>query len=513
MNSIGWLSARLVDDPDGPVLVDDRGTLARWRIAQLRVSEGAVAAPAATAWEIDEVTQTLVADSVRVTLRHSIDQTWSLRILVHNTGDVPIRLNRLALAVDTGPDWTAWAACDGAEAMVTVLPHGPGRLLGFTVLQGELRRDGAQLVIDDLLLAPGAQHVVRIRGDWYASGSELARHRPTAVPAREWWEVGTVVELDHPDQALVASRAIPDDEELAPYEGELTSYDGELTSYDGARVTELDPGRPGRIIIELAGPRGRCEVAAGFAPGLADLVAIFLEHAERRWPTGRQGLRIDSVADGVILQHHDRFGDRGPIRYDDGHDALDGLVERMADEGPLAVALLAEQALRTGDPVLAERASVALSTLGPDPARMVVMLPVMAARAMTGLDPTPPPPAASAAPASPQLSGSHPLTTLLAAAVTDPHQRETAMRQLGAHWGLGLHGQRLELADLVEDARLLALASLLGQFDPPQPSGWVLEWEELITREHCRLRGELWLRLAADPETVAPGLAWLLLAP
>lgn len=499
MNSIGWLGTQLVDEVEGPRLVDGRGLIARWRVTELTTADSepppraALPPPATTIWEVDEATQTLDADPIRVSLRHSIDQTWSIRILIHNTGPEPIRLHRLALAMEVGEDWTPWAACDGAEAMVAVLPYGPGQILGFAVLQGELRRDRTQLVIDDLLVAPGAQHVLRLRGDWHSSATELARKRPTAVPTRDWWEVGTVVEIDHPDQALLGSRSIPDDEDLAPYDAE--------------RSTELEPGRPGQVTVELAGPRGRAEVVVGFAPALADLVASFLEQAERRWPVGRQGMRIDSVADGVVLQHHDRFGDRGRIRYDDGQDALDGLIERMGDEGPFAAALLAEQALRTADPALAERASRALATVGPGAAREVVMLPVMAARVMTGLAPEPPRPQFSALPGPPTLVSS------LAAAIAEPAQRDAAVRSVGAHWGLGLYGRRLAAPDLVADARLVALASVVSQFDPPQPPGWVLEWDELVAQQHCRLRGELWLRLESEPETVAAALAWLLLAP
>src|SRR5699024_5329811 len=156
--------------------------------------------------------------------------------------------------------------------------------------------------------------------------------------------------------------------------------------------------------------------------------------------------------------------------------------------------LLARQAMLTGDPELAERATAE------------------SARAGVGL-----------ALVAPEVLAARRLTGLAALVPTDTGQRLAAdhgpgVQPTGARWGLGLRGGRLAPDDPVADGRLLALTRMQAVLHPPRPRRWACGPEELLDRQDRRVRHQLAQRVRSGPDpaddpVVAEALAWLVLAP
>lgn len=496
---ITWDDERLVEQDGRPVLVGTDGPIVSWQVTGLVLDATPVdPEPSALDWELDEVTERFVAGPVQVSLRHSLDRTWNIRILLTNTGDHPVMVDRLGLGPEPGPQWIGWVACEGAEASVAMLSSTRRAILGFSLLQGELRSPdlagAGPIEIGGLVLEPGGRHVVSLRGDWYDGPAPLARTRPNCVPAWDWWEVGAVVGLEHPDQALVGHRTTPEGIGLEPHE------------HDWA--TEIEGVEPARIHLELAGPRGRVEVDLGFAPSVDELVAAVVARAEARWPRGRQGMRLDALADAVVLQRHAQLAAGGRLLQSDVEDALDGLVGRIDDDGAFAVAVLAGRAVLTGDRDLAERATRALARMPGDQCRALVLGQVMGARQVVGLDPR-----SGIELTAPAPEVGDDLATRLSRSIEDPAGREAVLTELGVHWGLGLRGRRWGGTDLVGEARLVAIGCLMTELGPPASGGGAIGFEELLEQHHRRVRGEVWSRIGEDASVAVEALAWLVLAP
>src|SRR5699024_4034581 len=154
---------------------------------------------------VDELEQVTTAGPLRISLRHSLDRTWAIRLSVVNTGPAVVRVDRLGLLVTTGPEWVVWSTRAGAEGSVAALPCRPGDpLLGFGLVQGELRGAGPDLVVGPLELPAGTQQVVRLRGEPYGSAREFARGRHDLLPSWGWAEAHDEVQVHHPDLAVVA---------------------------------------------------------------------------------------------------------------------------------------------------------------------------------------------------------------------------------------------------------------------------------------------------------------------
>lgn len=490
MERIAWADGQLVDTGGAATWLLDRRPVLGWRLGPVTV-DGRLAptAPLTADWQVDELEQVTTAGPVRIALRHSLDRTWGIRLSVVNTGPDAVRVDRLGLLVTTGPEWVGWATRAGAEGSVVALPCRTGDpLLGFGLVQGELRGTGPDLVVGPLELPAGAQQVVRLRGETYGSARDFARGRHDLLPAWGWVEARDEVQVHHPDLAVVTGPAAGGG-----------SDPGEVAAPDVSTMTG-DPGDTTRLV--LAGPRGLVDVEVGFAPALETVVDRFVAAGERSWPTGRQGTRIPSAAAALVVQHQLASPSRGGRPVADWAEAVEGVCARLTEQSPssagspaaFAVALLARQAMLTGDPELAERATSGCARV--DAGLPLVAPEVLAARRLTGL-----------APVLPVRTGER-----LAA------DRGPELQPTGARWGLGLRGGRLAPDDPVGDGRMLALARMQAVLHPPRPHRWACGAEELLDRQDRRIRHQLWQRMwrapdSADDPVVADALAWLVLTP
>ena len=420
-----------------------------------------------------------------------------------NTGAETVRLDRLGIVVTTGPDWVGWATRAGAEASVAALPCRVGDpVVGFSLLQGELRGVGAELELGPLTLPPSGQHVVRLRGETYVSAREFARGRHELLPRWGWIEAGDEARVHHPDLAVVEHNSLiglgdPND----PEPGDEGLPDPDTSVLAG------DPGDTARLV--LAGPRGLVDIAVGLAPPLELLVDHFVAAGERYWPSGRQGIRIPSAAAALLVQRQLASQSRGGRPADDWVEAVEGSCARIEEPtSTFAVALLARQAVLTGDAELAERATDGCRRPDWSDTGLALVAPeVLAARQLIGLDPTLP------------VRTQHDLTQhdLTQHELGDDHGAQ--LQQLGARWGLGLHGDQLASEDLVADARRLAGAGMRALLRRPRPRQWACGHDELLHRHDRRVRHRLWHSITepTDDPNRAPGvadaLAWLVLAP
>lgn len=491
MQPIPWADGRLVDRDGAATWLWDGRPVIGWRLGQIRIAGRRIdAEPGPPRTEIDEYEQTVAiapdgTAPLRISLRHSLDRTWAVRLSVVNAGDEAIRIDRLTLRATTGPDWVGWATRAGAEASVAALPCRPGDpLIGFSLLQGELRGDGPDLVVGPLDLPAHGQQVVRLRGEPYGSAREFARGRHDILPDWGWAAASDEIQVHHPDLAVVDA-SVPVVPEPVPDSESVPDPD----------VTTLVGGPGDRARLVLAGSRGMVEIEVGFAPGLELLLDRFVQEGERHWPTGRQGIRIPSAAAALVIQRQAASESRGRRPVADWVEAVEGVCARI-DEPTSAfeVALLARQSTLTGD---GELAALATSGCRHCDAPALVAPEVMAARQLTGLAPT-----------------------LLEATgqglATDD---QTELYRVGASWGLGLRGSRLGSDDLVADARALADTRMRALLQQPRPRGWACGHDELLTRHERRIQHRLWARLGestgdptADPDLVA-ALGWLVLAP
>lgn len=463
---VEWSGGVVVDRAGAATLLLDGEPVVGWRCTPTVVLDGTEVTLVATGMtvEVDELRYGFTAGPLRIELRHSLDLTWAIRWAVTNPTGSEVRLTGAGLTVETADGWVGWAVRAGAEASVAALPtRRRGPVIGFALLQGELRGSGEVLTLPDLVLPGGGQYVLRLRGESYPDAQHFAVGRHDLLPPASWVDAGSLVRIEHQDQAVASATGI-DPQQLA--------------ELDGAVELEGEPGQVSRLA--LVGPRGTSEVTVGFAPSLHLVVSGLVSLGEQRWPTGRQGVLLGDAADGLLVQSFLAGGGSTGVPQEVWSEALDGLCARVSGEGSLlAAALLARQAVLTGDPELAGRAVAGLAAQREVPGAAVVAAQVLAAGLVTG---TPVPP--EAVPSSPPI---------------DPIA-------WGAQFGFGLRGERLGPVDPVADARSVAAAELQLSLGAPRVRGWACGFAELVQRQRRRILGE-----AYGNPTAGEAVAWLTL--
>lgn len=234
--------------------------------------------------DVDEVEQRwrVPGTSVWARLRHTVDRTWQVRLVLHNTGPDAERL-RVRWEWATGPDAALGLHAAGAQGTFRVAPARaglPGAGSPGAVVQGELVsgavEPGAGRVLD---LPAGATDVTAWKIDWVDPA--------TAVPVPSWWprtaiEAGELQVLRDPD--IVVPHAVADRTgwTIAPYAG---VHRLEVIEATRRLTVELFAAPPVEELVD------ELELVVDQPDELSPAEALFLTLAARR-----RGVVSDAVA-------------------------------------------------------------------------------------------------------------------------------------------------------------------------------------------------------------------------
>ena len=461
--------------------------------------------PAAVHADADELEVMSTAGPVSAVLRHTFVGGWGCRLIL--SAAEPVRLDSFLLPMQAGPGCVAWGLAAGAEADFTVHPSdGQGPLLGGVLRLGsvaQITASGSTLGMVEL--SPGARYVLHWQWDWYATPRSFGKGRHPDLPPASAFFVGEPADFVCGEDVAV----LPDE-------------DLELLQTGHRYSLVADRSRTGAL--ELRSARGRTALELAWVPSVAEVLVAQAEAALDR-PRTRAGIvRLDAIAEGLLVQH---TVSAGLLEDPDlASEALDLYTARLLDGGPLAAlhaTYLSGEYDRTGDPdvlhaarraVLAEhhptrglgfaamRLCVALTAANQDLAPLLQHLH----RTATDL----PPWQASS------LATTAAAVELLAVTDAGPGASGAAGRRadivqgaaaLGLRLGAGLPGEPVAPLPAPELAYLIAVLSLL----PDQLSGPLQElWGCSAPALARRATPGLITRLAASPPGEAH--AWLSLA-
>ncbi|MFX4271510.1 hypothetical protein ACOKSZ_04545 [Propionibacteriaceae bacterium Y1685] len=428
--------------------------------------------------ENDEIETRWRSGPLEITWRHSAELVWSTRIAITNTATTAERVE-LPLWVTTGEDRTVWAVRSDAEASIAVLGE-PTDTLWFDLVQGSVLGAGAGTVLGNLTLAPGQQHITRLRADWVGDLAARSEGRHSSLPHWDFHHHQSTVFLEHPDLAVIET--------------------GGRENGDG--LTELEGGPGERVRTRLAGARGTIDFTIGFAPSVDEAVCARLQSDLTQWRSTLQGLAIPTPAQAVLAQHALASGGPLPDREQIAA-AVEGAVARFRDEpSVLSMVLLAQQAVLTGDRDLAQEAVELASVLTDTTGFTLTWTRLLAAATLTGAE------------LDPFLARQHALLSAtapdLGIALLLPGA-ELEVQRIARRLGYGLRGSRIGLEDPDLDAYEVALLSqwFARRTDDSRPElPWAVDHgEDLVIRHRTRL-----CHLAANDALSDEALAWLLLA-
>ena len=418
--------------------------------------------PRQVALEADEVEARGDCAGFELRVRHNLDHTWQLRVLLRNTGDHPIAVDALVLDAAAGADALLTVYAAGALGLLgwhrlgtgPSDPAGP-QTLGLRLGRGDLELVDGELRTPPLRLGPGEAYTLTLHGEWYADPTALAARLPQWFPARLDLDVTADPEplLEHPDAALDWS----------------------------------NPRGPLRT-LSIAGPEGliRLDVAvADEEPLLRSVVDAI-----------RARGRLTDAGQALVLQHATH---RQLLGADEAAQLLTDYAERTPDEpSPRRVLVwirMHADGLDIGADQL-QRAADELAGLPVGPGHGLATLHLWIRQRLAGQEPDPSGPlaaiaAAAADPATDPLLLLE-LGTVLPAIPGDPRRRR-AERLAGLLTGTRPAEPHPAHAD-PELARLLAVRSLAQQPDT-----------ELLRRLLARAAA------AEDPLDTTDALSWLAL--
>jgi hypothetical protein len=468
--------------------------------------------------DVDEIEVERSGSGLRTVVRHALEQTWTVRVVLANETDAELTLERVHLGWRAAPGTVVTALAAGARAAYAVQPaHGDG-----PVLVGRLR-SGLQQGVDatglqraQLVLGPRHRWAVQWRWEVVPDVRRAATGRD--LPRTTWLDLGQSVVLPSGlDEAVVAP--------------------GLSVELEDDRM-EVDAAEPGSYVLELRAARGTTAYPLTWAPDLDDLVDARAREllAGRATPAGTP--RLQEAAAGLVVQ--DALARRTAGPPDELVDALElvagELVEELdgADDAdiadiavatdPLTLAFLVRETDRTGVAAQPGVAPLDVTLLDVVTRRLLetrvpvrglglagvglALAHVRSGRAATGVVAHL---AALLAAAEPGDDAALELALLLRPrdGVAD-EPTLAGLRRLGATLGAGLPGRVVPAAGV----EAVAYAStLLGLVDEPTghrlQEGWGVTAAELARRTAAQARA----RSGADDAGQAGrrALAWLVL--
>ena len=452
--------------------------------------------------DVDEVEVERSGGGLRTVVRHSVEQAWTVRVVLANESATALTLDQVRLGWRAAPGTVVTALAAGARAAYAVQPvaaDGP-------VLVGRLR-SGAQhgvdvdgLLLGPLVLAPHTRWAVQWR--W-----EVVPDVPRAVagsdlPRTTWLDLGqTVVLPAGPDVAVVAPDLV--------------------VELEDDRV-ELAAWEPGAYVVELRSARGTTTYPLTWAP---DLDALVDARATTllAGPTSPAGtVRLDGAAAGLVVQ--DALARRTVGAPDELSDALElvagELVAALDDAGPaqtadsLTLAFLAREADRSaGTGLLDAAVARLLATATPAPGVGLAGVGLALARVRSGrgaTDLVAHLAALQAAATRPDDAGLE-IALLLRPRDADADEPLLAtLRRLGAALGAGLPGR---VVPGLEPERVAYASTLLALVDEPTGQRLRRSWGITASELARRTAAEARARLATTDDGPAGrrALAWLVL--
>ncbi|MCW2802322.1 MAG: hypothetical protein JWN06_539 [Propionibacteriaceae bacterium] len=377
--------ATLLDlDADGQVRSVSNASLPdQCRLRGAAVSEVVIAGqvyevgPPEQQADADEVELSyLVADRLRIVVRHTFAAGWGLRIAFSTVDRAPLVLDDVTVTLRPGPDQVGWALAAGAEASYAALPPpGRGPLLAGVLQLGSVERvtsDGLQL--GRIELAGTGRYVVQWHWDWYDTPLDFARSRHPTIPASLFAVVGEILEMGRDDDAAL-----------------IVSGDLEMTETD--EQLELASDLAGSYEVEQRSARGTTRVALRWVPTVEEIICDRAEAALLQPRTGAGLVRLARLPDAMVMQY--ALAQALVSDTDDAAEALDLFTARLtADEPagetdgqplPLVAAYLSGEYARTGEQDLLDRAvEIILGARSAAPGLGIAALQVCLALMLTG---------------------------------------------------------------------------------------------------------------------------------
>ncbi|OYO08743.1 hypothetical protein CGZ94_19745 [Enemella evansiae] len=428
------------------------GELHRWEPRQLWL-------------ESDEVEARGDCAGLQLRVRHNLDHTWQLRVLLRNASDHEIAIDGLVLDAAAGKDALLTVYAAGALGLLGwhrlgTGPSGPSgpagpQTLGLRLGRGDLELVDGELRTPPLRLGPGKAYTLTLHGEWYADQTALAARLPQWFPPRLDLDVHADPDplLEHPDAALEWS----------------------------------DPGRSLRT-LSIAGPEGLIRLDVAFADeepllrGVVDAIR-------------GQG-RLADASQALVLQH---AAHRQLLGADEAAQLLTEYAERTPDDpSPRRVLVwirMHADGLDLGEDLL-QRAADELAGLSVGPGHGLATLHLWIRQRLTGQEPDP----------------TGPLTAIAAVAadpVTDPLLLLELGTVLPALPGDPRRARAERLADLLTGTRPAEPHPAY----PDQELARLLAVRSLAQRPDTELLRRLLARAAdaADPLAATDALSWLAL--
>lgn len=328
----------------------------------------------------DEIDITMrLGDMLSVNLRHSLSTGWATRLLIVNTGDQLLVVDRLPLAVRPAVGNRICAVAAGSRMCWAMQPaDGHGSLLVARLATGSIARiDVEHLEFGGLRLVPGQRYVAQLRWELLPTPRSVV-----GGPGRDVLVSRTTYEVDEP--AL-----LPDDPDAALVLPPDVAVDTvETADFVGREIFATSPGRHR---VELRSAEGDVQLELSWVRSLASQLQTWAGAILTRPQTSAGVVSVEDLPSAIVLQA--ALGASGLVDAESATDALDLLTARLLDESgsgrsgsPLSVLYLLGEHGRTGDPDvfdagLVRAESLVAQTGGPTPGLGLAVLRLVLATA------------------------------------------------------------------------------------------------------------------------------------